>query len=85
MSDDVLQTKTQIDIVCQLALLVTESDLAALQQELDQMNALLPIIDPTAYRRILTTLPTHLGAVRAFVRFRAALAALELPPGGREG
>lgn len=66
-------TKSQIDTVCQIALMIPVADAEAVLNEMGRMDALMPIVDPTGYRKIMRNVPGHEDEVRAFLTFRREL------------
>lgn len=63
---------------------ISTTELSALQDELSRMHAVMPIVDPTGYRALLSTMPDHERAIAALRRCRAELVAItgELLPAG---
>lgn len=52
---------------------ITADELAALQAEFGRMHALMPIVDPTGYKRIMGNMDGHEDAIRALARCRAEI------------
>ena len=65
--------KAHIDEVCKMACAMPPEMAQAVVSELERMESLMPIVDPTGYRDIQATLPGHLLAARAFLAFRTEL------------
>ena len=52
---------------------ITHEELSGLQAEFSRMHALMPITDPTAYKRIVGNMGGHEDAIRALARCRGEL------------
>ena len=53
--------------------MITADELSALISELSRMHALMPIVDPTGYKRVMGNMDGHEGAIRALARCRAEI------------
>jgi len=59
--------------VAQMAMLITPEQSQAIAREIDFMDALMPITDPTGYKKLLETAQGHRDLIAAFVHFRSQL------------
>ncbi len=75
-ANDLQATKSLIDQVCKLALLVPLDTARQLAAEIERTDAVMPFLDPTGWQRLSNTLPGHQEEVNAFIAFRARLEAL---------
>lgn len=67
-------TKEGIDMVARLAMIIPIEDARELLNEINRTDVMMPFIDPTAYHKIMYTLPNHRDAVNAFITYRRSLA-----------
>lgn len=59
--------------IAQQAYLVPLDAIQACLAELDHVDAVMPITDPTAYRKISPNIPGHRAMLRAFLAFRVVI------------
>lgn len=84
MPDDVRETYEQILAVARIAACLDLDRCQAVVAEFGRMHALMPIVDPTGYRRLRATMPDHERLANAFLTFRLALVNLVVTdPGAR--
>lgn len=69
--------KQMIDNVCRLAMTIPLEEAQAVSAEIDRTETLMPLLDPSAYMKIMDNIPAHRDVVQAFVTFRIALAKVE--------
>ncbi len=69
--------KQQIDQICQLAALIPVDDAVALVNELERMDSLMPVVDPTGWVKITGTIDGHKIAASGFLDFRRTLEKLK--------
>ena len=62
--------KEMVDACARMALIVSVDDARRLVAEFDHMDGLMPILDPTGYRKIQRNLPGHRRVAAAFLAFR---------------
>ena len=67
------QTKDLTDMVARMVCTVSVEDARALVAEFESIETLMPILDPTRYRRVAPNIPGHLRAAQAFLSYRKAL------------
>ncbi|HNP70388.1 MAG TPA: hypothetical protein PKK15_04745 [Kouleothrix sp.] len=60
----------QMQALVSLVLHIPVADVQAVVDELSLIDAAMPLLDPTGYRRIMDTKPAHDRFARAFLRFR---------------
>lgn len=63
-----------MNLIRMLMTTITTEELRGLQGEFNRMHALMPIADPTGYRRIMDNMGGHEDAIRALARCRGELA-----------
>jgi hypothetical protein len=59
--------------VAQHAILLSVEQAQALVDEMNRMESLMPILDPTGYIKIRKTMPGHKALAVAFLTFRQAI------------
>ena len=73
MKTDEQVTKEKIDAFCRIALLVSVSDTRDLVEEINRMESLMPIVDPSGWKDISKNVGGHKDIAAAFLTFRIAL------------
>lgn len=79
-----MQTKEMIEAMSRMAMQLSPEDVQDLLARYHWIESVGPIVDPTAYREVMDTLPGHLQLATAFGNFRAALEKLAYPEGARD-
>lgn len=73
ISEDILNTKRQIELLSSLALNIPTDDVAAVAEWIQMQDTLLPIFDPSTWMDVAGNIPDHLAVATAFLAFRRAL------------
>lgn len=68
-----METKHQIEAVARIALAVDLEAVDQLLHRLSWIDAVGPVVDPTAYRDVMGNIPDHRKLIRAFAAFRREL------------
>ena len=71
--DGIELVKQNIDVICRLGVAVSIENAKGLVDELERMETVMPILDPTEWMRVSKTIKGHKTAAIAFLRFRMAL------------
>jgi hypothetical protein len=66
-------TLDMVQAFARVATCVSVVDAEALLREIEHTDAIMPILDPTAYMKIGANIPGHRRLVRAFLAFRREL------------
>lgn len=69
--------------VTRAIVLLDRDALESLLNELDRMDSVMPLLDPTGYRRIARTIPPHRAVIQALLTAHDTIVgvlAAELPP-----
>lgn len=70
---EVVDTKDMIDALCRSVMCLSIEEIRAVIDEINRTETLMPIIDPTAYRKIMNNIPDHRRQAEAFLRLRTEL------------
>lgn len=79
MSLEHQETLIQIQTMARLIRNISIEDAQALAAEIDHIEAVLPMLDPTAWMRIANTEGGHRELVQAFLTFRRTVEELAVP------